>query len=333
MPAAPRTPAARCAIARGVPTTSTSRCTRSITSGDVPESLSASGMATSTSSHAASVLQIVAFSLAAMSDALGQRPRRDERRHAVRSRPGFDLLTVAATKTAMNGGVSSTPSSVSKTMHRRLAEEEQQGQLERQQDRRPAPAATGHAAATRTTSARGRAKETCSRRRQDGRCVRTSREQLPPIGHVAAARARNGEAGGEIRERNVRRQDGQHHRLARLEVERDHDDGVDRRQPQHGDDHAQPRQRVRHPRQRLRPGEQRRRQQRRPDHRHVDVGRPHARAASLPTTASPSPPCRRASAIPPARAVVTGSVNMRAGYIDWRAARSPARPKLNTARK
>ena len=36
----------------------------------------------------------------------------------------------------------------------------------------------------------------------------------------------------------------------------------------------------------------------------------------------------------PARAaVVTGSVNRRAGYIDWRAARSPARPKLNTARK
>ena len=32
-------------------------------------------------------------------------------------------------------------------------------------------------------------------------------------------------------------------------------------------------------------------------------------------------------------AVVTGSVNMRAGYIDCRAARSPERPKLNTARE
>ena len=32
-------------------------------------------------------------------------------------------------------------------------------------------------------------------------------------------------------------------------------------------------------------------------------------------------------------AVVTGRVNRRAGYIDWRAVRSPDRPKLNTARK
>ena len=36
---------------------------------------------------------------------------------------------------------------------------------------------------------------------------------------------------------------------------------------------------------------------------------------------------------PASAAVVTGKVNMRAGYIDWRAARSPAKPKLNTARK
>jgi len=31
--------------------------------------------------------------------------------------------------------------------------------------------------------------------------------------------------------------------------------------------------------------------------------------------------------------LVTGSVNIRAGYIEWRAPRSPAKPKLNTARR
>ena len=36
---------------------------------------------------------------------------------------------------------------------------------------------------------------------------------------------------------------------------------------------------------------------------------------------------------PASARVVTGSVNMRAGKGDWRAARSPPRPKLNTARK
>ena len=36
---------------------------------------------------------------------------------------------------------------------------------------------------------------------------------------------------------------------------------------------------------------------------------------------------------PAKAAFVTGSVNLRAGYIDWRAARSPERPKLNIARK
>ena len=64
-------------------------------------------MATRSGSQAASVLQIVALSLAAMSDA------------SVNGRVamnGFDLLTVAATKAAMKGGVSSTPPRTSKTM-------------------------------------------------------------------------------------------------------------------------------------------------------------------------------------------------------------------------
>ena len=42
----------------------------SSTTGEVPDSLSARGMATITSSHEARVLRIVAFSLAVMSDAL-----------------------------------------------------------------------------------------------------------------------------------------------------------------------------------------------------------------------------------------------------------------------
>ena len=36
---------------------------------------------------------------------------------------------------------------------------------------------------------------------------------------------------------------------------------------------------------------------------------------------------------PTSAAVGTGSVNRRGEYIDWRAAKSPERPKLNTARR
>src|SRR5438105_15928792 len=61
-------PSSTIAIARGVPTTSTNRCARSITTGAAPESLNASGVATRTSIHAVSVLHIIAFILAAMSD-------------------------------------------------------------------------------------------------------------------------------------------------------------------------------------------------------------------------------------------------------------------------
>src|SRR6476659_2163551 len=84
--------------------------------GEVPESFNAIGSATSTSSHDASVLAIVTRSFAPISDVLlsgrvamnGARP--------YESLPGFDLLTVAATKEAMNGGVKRTNQKVSKTM-------------------------------------------------------------------------------------------------------------------------------------------------------------------------------------------------------------------------
>src|SRR5436309_2591417 len=71
-----------------------------MTAGHVPDSVSASGMAAAASSQAASVLQIVIFSFAAMSAAL------------VSGRATLNVvdgvLTAAAAKTAMNGGVSST---------------------------------------------------------------------------------------------------------------------------------------------------------------------------------------------------------------------------------
>ena len=71
-------------------------------------------MATRTSSHVTSVLHIDAFSLAAMSAALvsGRVPRNGGTPWESRAW-GFALLTVAATKPAMKGGVSSTLKSVS----------------------------------------------------------------------------------------------------------------------------------------------------------------------------------------------------------------------------
>ena len=57
------------AIARGIPITSISRCARSMTGAAAPDPLNASGVATMVSIHAASVLHIIAFILAAMSDA------------------------------------------------------------------------------------------------------------------------------------------------------------------------------------------------------------------------------------------------------------------------
>src|SRR2546423_7253773 len=94
------------ATARGIPTALTSRCAQSVTIGEVPESLTAIGIATSTRSHAASVLHTVALNLEVTSDAslIGRVARK------------IALLAVAATKTAMNGGVSSTPTRVSKTI-------------------------------------------------------------------------------------------------------------------------------------------------------------------------------------------------------------------------
>src|SRR5438067_9953190 len=57
------------ATARGMPTASTRERAHPITIGAIPVSLTATGTAARTSSHATSVLQIVTLSLAAMSDA------------------------------------------------------------------------------------------------------------------------------------------------------------------------------------------------------------------------------------------------------------------------
>jgi hypothetical protein len=55
--------------------------------------------------------------------------------------------------------------------------------------------------------------------------------QSPPVGHVAAAGACHREAGGQVCERKLRRQDGEHHGLTGLEIEGQQDDGVYRDQP------------------------------------------------------------------------------------------------------
>jgi hypothetical protein len=88
----------------------------SITIGPVAVSFSATGMATRTNSQAASVLQIAIFSLAAMSAALviGRVAMKGVTPYPSLP-PGFALRTVAAANTAMNGGVSSTPSRMTKT--------------------------------------------------------------------------------------------------------------------------------------------------------------------------------------------------------------------------
>src|SRR5256885_9511170 len=96
----------------------------------------------------------------------------------------------------------------------------------------------------------------------------------PPIGHLAAASPANGGAGGDVREGQLRHQEGHHHGLRDLVVNRQQRDGIQRGQPRHGDDRPQPRQAVGHPHQRLRPREEYRGQQRRPDQRKLDSPRP-----------------------------------------------------------
>jgi len=88
-------------------------------------------------------------------------------------------------------------------------------------------------------SAGGRSK-IVSPSRQDIRDPSEPGEHGSPIGHVAAASARNGGAGDEIREGNLRRQEGHHQGLAGFGVNRQESDSVDRSQQQHGDDHTQP---------------------------------------------------------------------------------------------
>src|SRR5439155_20728346 len=87
------------AIPRNVPVTSMPALARSTTTGILPDSMSATPLNTTTSSHAASVLQTVIFSLAAMSDTLVSG------RLAMN---GPDVVSAGAANAAMNGGVNST---------------------------------------------------------------------------------------------------------------------------------------------------------------------------------------------------------------------------------
>ena len=99
-------------------------------------------------------------------------------------------------------------------------------------------------------------------------------ERSPPIGHVAAAGAGKDQARGQIGEGELRGQEGDHKPLADLVVDRQHHNGVQRSQPQHGDDHTKPGKTVRHPHQHLGPGEKGRGQQSRPDQGRVDLKGP-----------------------------------------------------------
>ena len=72
--------------------------------------------------------------------------------------------------------------------------------------------------------------------RQDACDLREPGEPTAPIGHVAATSARDGEARDEIRERNLRRQNAEHQGLVGVEMQRQESEGVDRPQPEHGDD-------------------------------------------------------------------------------------------------
>ena len=80
---------------------------RSTTTAPPPDSMSAITLKMMTSSHAASVLQTVIFSLAAMSDALVSG------RLATK---GVDVLSAAAANAAMNGGVISTTNRIRNTI-------------------------------------------------------------------------------------------------------------------------------------------------------------------------------------------------------------------------
>ena len=111
--------------------------------------------------------------------------------------------------------------------------------------------------------------------RSKGRQIRDPAEaSFQPVGHVAAASARNGESGGEISDRKLRQDEGDHHEFGDLVMHREHDDGLRHAQPEHDGDHAQAPEAVRHPRQRLYPGEKCHGKQRRPDQRHVKSRRP-----------------------------------------------------------
>src|SRR5207244_6736466 len=99
---------------------------------------------------------------------------------------------------------------------RRVAESEKQGQLEWQQNRdQPGQRAPILPPLEPQLSAFGRMKMIAPSRLEI-RGPSDPSESSPPVGDVATARSRNGGTGDKIRERNVRRQNGQHHELGRF---------------------------------------------------------------------------------------------------------------------
>ena len=119
------------------------------------------------------------------------------------------------------------------------------------------PVAAGPAAATRTTPERGQAKKTVLAGAAGSSAICPSR--------VNAFRANRVRRRGEPVQRQSRRRDRRKEAAAPRNatsrgsedfvMDRQEDGGVQRNQPQHGNDHTQPRQAVGHPHQRLRPSE------------------------------------------------------------------------------
>src|SRR6185436_14527979 len=101
----PRNSSDAIATTRSVPSASIHRVARSITTGQVEDQVSASGMAMRTSSHAASVLQTATLSWAPMSAALvNGRVASKDATPQESCTSEVALLAVAAARPAMKGG-------------------------------------------------------------------------------------------------------------------------------------------------------------------------------------------------------------------------------------
>ena len=305
MPSVPRIPAARSRPRGASRRLRSTRRARSITTGQVPDERERERDGDEDQQPRGERAPDRHLQLGGDERGAGQRPRRDERRHAVGiASEGIRLADRRGDETGHEGWREQHAEKRLEDEGRRSSRKtKSKRQLERQQDpdqRRQRPAMPPpleprlSAGGRRKTALAGAAGHPRSVRA--GRRVRANRARRrgEPARRRSRRRDTRGEAAAPGRPPSPAR--GLCSWIARRTTASIDD------QPQHGDDHTQPGQTVRHPRQRLRPGEKRRGQQCRPDQGHVDSGTASTREkASLPATGSPWPPCHRASASPPAR--------------------------------